>query len=110
MPPQVILLEIWIGALAVGPMQTAMTHLLLPISTLHGEQLSAHNILLPHRFLSALWNADAEAFVQYWAGGSEEALERFWLGLRGTRYFRKAQEVGLRKTIPIIRYLETVWQ
>ena len=72
------------SALFIGPIQEALSHVLLPIQTPNGDQLASHSLLLPHRYFSALYAADQGAFLQQWCGGSDDALESFWEGLRGT--------------------------
>ena len=84
-----------------GPMQKALSHILLPIATTDGSQLCSHQVLLPHRFFSALWNADQAAFVDHWCGGSEAALLNFWRKMEGTTLYSTACRMGLKKTIPI---------
>ena len=88
-------------ALQIGCMQEALSHMLLPIATSNGPQLASHIVFLPHRFFAALWEADQEAFLKSWCGGSPDALEEFWEALKGTKLYVKAAKMGLKRTIPI---------
>ena len=78
-----------------------MTHMLLPITTTQGTQTASHRVLLPHRLFAALWEADPQVFLDHWCGGSQEALETFWEGLKGTKVYVEAARMGLRNTVPL---------
>ena len=84
-----------------GPLQEALTRVLLPITTNNAEVLVAHSILLPHRVFAALWQADKDAFMQQWCGGSRESLVSFWAGMKGTAVYEKAKRMGFANTIPL---------
>ena len=85
-----------------GPLQSAMSHILLPIATAAGQpQLTSHEVLYPHKVFAALWEADEQAFLDQWCGGSQDALQNFWRGMQGTRIYEKARQMGLSKTVPL---------